>query len=45
MTLKEIINDIEIVKEALKNGDIRDSVEILSDIVEDLKIIALSVDL
>lgn len=45
MTLKEIINDIEIVKEAIKNGDKGDAILMLSDIGEDLEIIALSLDL
>ncbi len=45
MTLKEIVNDIEIVKEAIKNGDSEDAILMLSDLKEDLKIIALSLDL
>jgi hypothetical protein len=45
MNLKDIINDIEIVKEAMKNGDSEDAILMLSDLKEDLKIIALSVDL
>ena len=36
-----MINDIEIVIEAINNGDYKDAIQILKDIQEDLKIISL----
>jgi hypothetical protein len=39
MNLETIINDIEIVIDAILNGDYDDAVNMLIDIQEDLKII------
>ena len=36
-----MINDLEIVKEAIKNRDYQDAIKIINDIQEDLKILAL----
>lgn len=41
--LEIIINDIEIIKEAINNGDGKDAVQMLSDLREDLMLIALMV--
>lgn len=42
MNLNNIINDIEIVKEALTNNDVEDALKMLTDIQEDLEIISLT---
>lgn len=39
--LENIINDIEIIKESINNGDSKDAVQMLSDLKEDLMLIAL----
>lgn len=39
MDLQTIINDLEIVKEAINNGNAFDAVAMLVDIQQDLKII------
>lgn len=39
--IKNIEKDINIVIEAINNGDIKDAVSMLLDIQEDLKVIAL----
>ncbi len=36
-----MINDIEIIIEAINNGDYEDAIQMLKDIQEDLKIIEL----
>ena len=36
-----MIDDLEIVKEAIKNQDYHDAIKIINDIQEDLKILAL----
>lgn len=36
-----MINDIEIVIEAIENGDYKDAIQMLRDIQEDLEIISL----
>lgn len=36
-----MINDIEIVIEAIENGDLLDAIQMLKDMQEDLKIISL----
>ena len=36
-----MVNDLEIVKEAIKNQDYQDALQMLTDIQEDLKILAL----
>ncbi len=36
-----MIDDLEIVKEAIKNQDYQDAIKIINDIQEDLKILAL----
>jgi hypothetical protein len=41
MNLKTIISDIEIIKEAVKNGDKRDALQMLNDLKEDLKLLEL----
>jgi hypothetical protein len=41
MKLKTIISDIEIIKEAVKNGDKRDALQMLNDLKEDLKLLEL----
>jgi len=38
---KVMIDDLEIVKEAIKNQDYQDAIKIINDIQEDLKILAL----
>ena len=38
---KAMINDLEIVKEAIQNQDYQDAVKMLTEIQEDLKILAL----
>lgn len=40
--LQTITNDLEIVIEAIKNNDSKEAIEMLKDIVEDLKIISLT---
>jgi hypothetical protein len=40
--LETITNDLEIVIEAIKNNDSKEAIEMLKDIVEDLKIISLT---
>lgn len=40
-TTKNMIDDIEIVIEAINNGDYKDAIQMLKDIQEDLKIILL----
>ena len=42
MNLNNIINDIEIVREAIENGDTIDALKMLADIQEDLEIISLT---
>ena len=39
--IKNIEKDIEIVIEAINNGDTKDAINMLLDIQEDLKVIAL----
>lgn len=39
--LNNIINDLEIIKEAINNGDSKDAVQMLSDLKEDLQLIKL----
>lgn len=39
--METVIKDIEIIKEAINNGDIKDALQMLNDIQEDLKIISL----
>ena len=39
--IKNIENDISIIIEAINNGDSKDAIQMLKDIQEDLKIIAL----
>lgn len=39
--IKNIEKDLNIVIEAIKNGDTKDAVSMLKDIQEDLKVIAL----
>lgn len=39
--METIINDIEIIKEAINNGDTKDAIQILEDLKQDLKIIGL----
>lgn len=41
MTIKDIINDIDTVKEAIVQLDGRDAIQMLEDIQEDLKILSL----
>jgi|TARA_R110000803_G_scaffold14257_1_gene39624 hypothetical protein len=36
-----MIDDLEIVKEAIKNQDYQDAIKMINDIQEDLKILAL----
>lgn len=43
--METIINDIDIIIEAINNNDTLDAIQMLKDMQEDLKIIALSVDL
>ena len=38
---EEYINDINIIIEAIKNGDDKDAINMLLDLQEDLKIISL----
>jgi len=38
---KAMVNDLEIVKEAIQNQDYQDAVKMLTEIQEDLKILAL----
>jgi len=40
--LETITNDLEIVIEAIRNKDDKEAIEMLKDIVEDLKIICLT---
>lgn len=40
-TILKMINDIEIVIEAINNGDLLDAIQMLKDMQEDLKIISL----
>lgn len=40
--LETITNDLEIVIEAIRNKDDKEAIEMLLDIVEDLKIICLT---
>lgn len=40
--LETITNDLEIVIEAIKNNDSKEAIEMLVDIIEDLKIISLT---
>ena len=39
--LNNIINDLEIVKEAVNNGDSKDAIQMLQDLKEDLQLIKL----
>lgn len=39
--LEIIINDLEIIKEAITNGDNEDAIQMLSDLKQDLKLIVL----
>ena len=39
MKIKNIIYDIEIVKAAIRHGDTFDAINMLDDIIEDLKVI------
>lgn len=39
--IKKIINDIDIVIEAINNKDLKDAISMLKDINEDLKVIEL----
>lgn len=39
--METVINDIEIIKEAITNGDTKDALQMLEDLKQDLKIIAL----
>ncbi len=39
--MKNLINDIEIIKEAITNGDTKDALQMLEDLKEDLKILEL----
>lgn len=39
--METVINDIDIIKEAITNGDIKDALQMLNDLQEDLKIISL----
>lgn len=39
--IKKIINDIDIVIEAINNKDFKDAISMLKDINEDLKVIEL----
>jgi hypothetical protein len=39
---KEYIEDIEIIIEAINNGDSKDAIQMLLDLQEDLKIILLT---
>jgi hypothetical protein len=38
---KEYINDIDIIIEAINNGDEKDAIQMLEDLKEDLKILLL----
>jgi hypothetical protein len=40
--METIINDIDIVIEAINNNDSKEAIQMLKDIQEDLKIIALT---
>lgn len=42
MNVSNIINDLDIVKEAILNKDNEDALKMLTDIQEDLKIISLT---
>jgi hypothetical protein len=39
--IKKIINDIDIVIEAINNNDVKDAIQMLNDIKLDLKVIEL----
>lgn len=39
--METVINDIEIIKEAITNGDTKDALQMLEDLKQDLKILAL----
>ena len=39
--LNNIINDLEIIKEAVNNGDSKDAIQMLQDLKEDLQLIKL----
>ena len=39
--LNNIINDLEIIKEAVNNGDSKDGIQMLQDLKEDLQLIKL----
>lgn len=39
--LNNIINDLEIIKEAINNGDSKDAIQMLQDLKEDLQLIKL----
>ena len=39
--LNNIINDLEIIKEAINNNDTKDALQMLSDLKEDLQLIKL----
>ena len=41
MNIQAYINDLKQVKEAIVNGDERDAVKLLDDIIQDLKILNL----
>ena len=40
-TIKDLINDLIILKEAINNNDLKDAIQLVEDIVEDLKIILI----
>ena len=39
--LNNIINDLEIIKEAVNNGDSKDAIQMLQDLKEELQLIKL----
>lgn len=39
--IKNIENDIEIIIEAINNGDIKDAIQMLKEVKQDLKLIEL----
>ena len=39
--LNNIINDLEIIREAVNNGDSKDAIQMLQDLKEDLQLIKL----
>ncbi len=40
--MKNLILDIEIIKEAISNGDSKDAIQMLDDLKEDLQILSLT---